>query len=149
MAEILKRRDIGRVRIHREQTLGDDQDRIRLVARADAVEVPPNRVNVQVAVEMDIARCRGRAILKARMRETIDDDMVVAPHQPLYDAVSRGPARRIEDGMLDLQEFRDAPLQRERIPRVAEERSRAGAVDAIFVDRRDRGCLDRRDARRG
>src|SRR6185437_4059132 len=84
---------------------------------------------------MDVARRRGGPLLQAGMGKRIDDDMIARADKALDHAETGSPAGGKEHGVLHAQEIRDRPLERERVSGAAEERRRAGAVDAILIDR--------------
>jgi hypothetical protein len=93
-----------------------------------------NRVEIEVAVQMHIAGRRIGTLLKTGMRQPVEHDVVVRPHQTFDDAVTRGPAGRVQDSVLETEEFGNCLLEPQRIFGVARQRRRSGAVHAILVD---------------
>src|SRR6185312_16642556 len=101
-AKVLQCSDVGSIRIHREQTLGDHQNRVLAVMRADPRQVPARRIEVEMAVAMDVARRRGGALLQAGMGKRVDDDVVARADETLDHAEAGGPAGGIEHGVPQL-----------------------------------------------
>src|SRR5207253_5248239 len=108
----------------------------------DALQVAPGRIQIQMAMEMDVSGGGDGAVLKAIMSKSVDHDVIVRADQAPDDAVPRGPAGGIEHGMLELEKFRDAALKGQRILGIAQECRRAGAMDAIIVNRLFRRLFD-------
>ena len=81
--KLLERPDIGRVRIHREQALGDQQDAVLGVGLRGSWPASRARLDQVVAEQVDVAGRGLGALLEAGMAERVHDDMVVAAHQPL------------------------------------------------------------------
>jgi hypothetical protein len=141
--EVLQRGDVRRIAVHREQALRHHKDRVLSVASTDPVEMPPDRGDVEVAMEIHVPRGGSGALLQAGMREPVDHHMILGAHQRLDHAEARRPACGIEHGVLHAEEVGDRAFQRERVPGIAKERRRAGAVYAILVDCCLGGLLDR------
>ena len=134
-----QRPDIGRVGVHREQALGDDQDAVVVIVSADLLQAPLERVDVEMAVVVDVLRRGPGAFLQAGMRQHVHHHMVVGAHEPLDGRKSGRPARRIEHDLATVEELGDDPLELERVLGIAEQRGRAGAVHAVFLDGLDGG----------
>jgi hypothetical protein len=141
--ELLECDDVRRVGIHREQALGEDENPVLRILGADALQLVASALDRIVAEIVDVARRRLRAFLQAGMRQGVHHDMVGRTHQPLDDPEACGPAGRKERDVLHVQEFGDRLFEGERQGRVADERRRACAVDAEFLDRRNRDIADR------
>ena len=92
-------------------------------------------VDLVVAEQEDVAGRRRGAFLQAGMGEGVHDDMVGAADEALDDAEARGPAGREQRHVIHLQELGDLALERDRERGVADQRGRAGAVDAVVLDR--------------
>ena len=103
--------------------------------RPDGAQLLAALVHLEVAEQDDVlGRCRG-AFLQAGMGEGVHDDMVGAADEALDHAEARGPAGREQSHVIHLQELGDLALERDRMRRVADKRGRAGAVDAVVLDR--------------
>ena len=136
-----QRTDVGRVGVHREQALGDDQDAVGGVLGADLLQPAAERVHVEMAVIVDVLRGCARTFLQAGVSQHVHHDVIVGAHEALHGGKAGRPAGRIEHDLAAVQEVRDHPLELERMLGVAEQRGRAGAVHAVFLDRARGGAL--------
>ena len=100
------------------------------------------RVDVEMAVVVDVLRRGARAFLQAGMGQHVHHDVIVGAHEALHGGKAGRPAGRIEHDLAAVQELGDHPLELERMLGVAEQRGRAGAVHAVFLDGADGGALD-------
>ena len=131
----VQRLQVRRVGIHREQALGDDQDRVLAIFLADVRQPAADGGDLEMAVEVDVLRRRRRAVLQAGMGESVDHDVVGGAHEAADSAGAGRVAGRIEQHVLHLEKLAKLALQRQRVRGVAHEGGRACAVDAIARDR--------------
>ncbi len=111
VAERLHRGDVGRIRVHREQALGHHHDAVLGVLGTDAAQQASAVIDVEVPEDRDIAGRRIGSLLQARMGERIHHHVIVGADQTLDDAEAGREPCRVEDGLLDAEEFCDAYAQ--------------------------------------
>lgn len=92
---------------------------------------------------MDVAGCRLRAFLKAGVTERVHDHMVFLAYQSLDHPETCCPAGGEQGNVIVTEELGDLVLECERERCVADQRGRAGAVDAEVVHGLDRRLQDR------
>ncbi len=71
-------------------------------------------IEIEVPEEHDVARGGLGADLKAGMGERIHHNVIVRANEALDDPEAGGPASRVENGFLRLQEGGQAPLELDR-----------------------------------
>ena len=113
VAERLKLKQAGRVRVHREQAFGDHQNAVFLVLGADLREDVTAVVVVEMPEQMNVVGGGVRAFLKAGMRKHVHDNMVGRPDQSLDYAESCTPSCRIEDDVIPAKKFGNLALERD------------------------------------
>src|SRR5205085_4190740 len=94
------------------------------------------------AEQVNVPGRRLGAFLETGMAERVHDDMVVWTNQALDHPEAGRPARREKRDMVVAEEVADLALERDRQGGVADQRRRAGAMDAEFTDRLERGGDD-------
>ena len=94
MAEGLQPGQVGCIRVHAEEALGDDQDAVGAVARADAGQQFLHVAAIKVAMHAQVARGGARALAQRCMRVLVDDDMIHPVHERGDGAERRAPAGR-------------------------------------------------------
>jgi hypothetical protein len=90
--------EVGRVGVHREQSLGDDEDGVGAIAGADCGEFQSGVVEIEVTMKVKMARRGGGALVQAVVGELIDDDVIGVTDERANRAVAGGPAGGAENG---------------------------------------------------
>ena len=78
------------------------------------------------------------------MRQLIDDDVIVAAHQPDDSAKPGGPSRRKQQHVIHVDQLGNLAFETPRELRVALQHRRSGGVRAVFHERADGGFADGR-----
>jgi hypothetical protein len=81
---------------------------------------------------------------QARMRELVDDDVIVAAHQPDDSAEAGGPARGEQQHVVHIHQLGNLGFELARERRVALQHRRGGGVRAVLHQRADAGVADGR-----
>ena len=113
MSEFLERANVRRVGVHRKQALGDHENAVGRVARADLRQFLSRAFDRIVAEQVNVARRRLRTFLKTGVAERIHDDVVARPDQPLDRAEAGRPSRREQRDVLAIEKLADALFERD------------------------------------
>lgn len=86
--------EVGRVRVHGEESLGHDEDGVVGVGLPGFPEHPLHFVLVQVFEALDLFGGGDGAFLEAVVADVVHDDVVLGPHQRVDDSEASHPPRR-------------------------------------------------------
>ena len=132
-------REIGRIRVHRKQTFGDQQNTILRIPCANGREFDARVVEIEVPEIMKKPSRGRRAFLEAIVRELVDDNMVGFPNQPPHRTVSGRPTRGAEHHVRRLEMVRESRLEFVGEINSPSQDGSAATVHAVMIDRVDGG----------